>query len=58
MHIDWYTKLLLTIIAFCMVVGLARDLSTPAVAAAGIQQVDIVRVNGMSIVGAVPVTQR
>lgn len=58
MQVDWYTKVILTIIAMCLVVGLAKDVSAPAAAASGVQQVDIVRVNGLSIVGAVPVTQR
>lgn len=58
MQVDWYTKVILTIIAMCLVVGLAKDLTPPAHAAPGVQQVDIVRVNGLSIVGGVPVTQR
>ena len=59
MQVDAYTKFILTVIAFCLVVGLARDLATPAVADSGPVKVDLVRVSGQMIYnGVVPVHSR
>ena len=59
MQVDAYTKFILTVIAFCLVVGLARDLATPAVADSGPMKVDLVRVSGLQIFdGVVPVRAR
>ena len=59
MQVDAYTKFILTVIAFCLLLGLARDLAPPATAESGPVRVDIVRVSGMNVYdGAVPVRAR
>ena len=56
MQVDAYTKFILTVIALCLLLDLAKDLSTPAVAEVGTSQVDVVRVGGLNVYnGILPV---
>jgi len=56
MQVDAYTKFVLTVIALCLVLGLARDLAVPAEARGEVVRVDVVRVGGLNVFdGKIPV---
>ena len=56
MQVDAYTRFVLTIIALCLVLGLARDLAAPAQARGVVVRVDVVRVGGLNVFdGKIPV---
>ncbi|MBI3929129.1 MAG: hypothetical protein HY319_26530 [Armatimonadetes bacterium] len=55
MKTDLYTKLVLTIIALCLMLDLVRDVSPPA-RAEGVMRVDITAIGGSSLgSGGLPV---
>ncbi len=56
MQVDAYTRFVLTVIALCLVLGLARDLAGPAEARGEVVRVDVVRVGGLNVFdGKIPV---